>query len=241
MAGVEKVEISEQYAQEQISGRLPIVKSYRVLGKDVEVIVDSFTVDFQDGDNLGVIAHVVINTDRGKMETTVRAVGTPYYEPSEMAFYYEPSHFEFGESHFFKKNTTRDSVAKKKKSKLAGIVGKSKILQHAQVLAKSKIQNFNNEIKHQAKDHLEGVMVKMLQKHPVKRLDSLQGTILNLGIEDIGVENDILYITVSMLKITYGIMAFALIFLSLVFLALYAPWLLEVLGFLGDIASAFDV
>jgi hypothetical protein len=215
MTDIDKVSITEEYAQGKISERLPIQKDLKVPLLKMGITVDRVDVDFQDGDILGVVAHATVNTRFGDADVEVRTTGTPVYK--DMAFHYHPTSFEFSEFKLSGKAKasmgTAGQIASNASKRLDGYLKKKGLLEGTDISVAMSADEITDKIRKAAKPGLEKVITKYLNRYPIKKLDGIKGTIVSLAIDKIQIEDGTLTIDFSLLKLTVRVLIFALLFL----------------------------
>lgn len=219
MKGLDKVDIQESFAQDQISQRLPMVNEFKVLLIKCDLVIDSLAVKFLNDDRISVVAHGVIKTSKGDAKLIVESVGVPAY--ADRGFYFKPDYIDYKDFQF--------SGEAKRNMKIAGTIAKNFSDRYIKDLVKNTDINFNTEefvekLKVTAKISIQKQIISYLYKNPVKKLDGFKGTIVSLAIDKIKVNDKVLTIHFSFLKLTGRIILLVIIFLGAVAFVFTAPW-----------------
>lgn len=233
MKGLDKVDIQESFAQDQISQRLPIVSEFNILLVKCDLVIDSLAVQFLDDDRISVVAHGTIETSKGNAELTIESIGVPAY--ANQGFYFKPDYIDYKDFQFSEEAKgnigTVGTIAKNFSNKyLKDLVKDTNI--------KLDTEKFVEKLKATAKASVQKRIISYLYKNPVKKLDGFKGTVVSLAIDKIKVNDRVLTIHFSFLKLTGRIILLVFVFFGAIAFVLTAPWWatgsMYILGGLGS-------
>lgn len=254
---LEQVRISQEFAQQQISERLPITKTVKILPLlSADLTVNNLGISFSENAKIGIAAKCSITCKAGQADIEAVALGTPEYRRSDQAFYFKPSQVELTKFEFSAKSQknaeTVAEVAKgvldkqlngkgaeKLKSLASSLGGEAaekavdkKLEEAREKTADLKPEDIIKEIESRAMSLTSSAMVAYLNKYPIKKLDGAKGTIVSLAVQKISVDKGELVIDLSLLRLTATLVLYAGLAIILLIALLTAPAWIQVLAVL---------
>ncbi|MFA6526440.1 MAG: DUF1439 domain-containing protein [Candidatus Buchananbacteria bacterium] len=250
---VDQATISQDFAQEQVSQRLPITKNLKVLPLvSADFTVRDMTVIFRDDAQLEITAKCDLTSEVGDAEIEVNAIGIPEFHNKDAAFYFKPTQIKFTRFDFSQKaeqnaqaagevgkgiietQLNGKSAAKLKSiaSALGGVqaekVVDKKLNEARAKAAEISPQDIAEKLKAGSLSLISESLTAYLNKCPIKKLDGAKGAVISLAVEEIRVENKEMIIEFSLLKLTGTLILYALVFIALIAAAVTAPFWMSV-------------
>ena len=219
MKGLDKVDIQESFAQDQISRHLPITSEFKIMLVKCGLVIDSLDVQFLDDDRISVVAHGTVETSKGSAELTIESVGVPAY--ANRGFYFKPDYIDYKDFKF--SDEAKENIG------TVGTIARNFSGKYLKDLVKDTDVNldaekFTERLKAIAMTSVQKQIISYLYKNPVKKLDGFKGTIVSLAIDEIKVNDRVLTINFSFLKLTGRIILLIFVFFGSVAFILTAPW-----------------
>ncbi len=232
MFGKDSISFSEHDAREQIAKHIPTTKIDTIVGMEYSITIDQVSVDFVEGDRIGIEASGIVDSSKGGVNFSVVTVGVP--DLRNNAFYFRPNSFEFTEFVFSKKA--------QKSSRVLGIVAANTIKKYTGDLFKGtdiKIDKkaITEKIQAKIKIMTHSAIVGYLNKNPIKKLETGKEKIIGAAIKKISVDGDNITIHFSFWNLAKYVLVFILAFIAAIGLLVSAPWWAADLAFLAAILS----
>lgn len=241
---LDQVRISQGFAQQRISERLPISKNFKVIPLlSANLTVRDLQVSFRDDAHLEIHALCGVSSKIGEAEFKLYAAGIPEYRNRDRSFYFKPAKIYFPEFSFSPQSEENaKSVAEIGKSAIETQLSAQQINHITSWLNGKKVKNnldmadkeiadwIVDKIKASSMSVIETAITAHLDSNPIKKLDGANGEIISLAVKKISIDKGELVIDFSLLKLTSTLLLYALISITVVAAVITAPFWLQLLS-----------